>query len=239
MAAVDEQYSVSRAKGFGWNSLTGELISERAALLRKYVVGPTVLDAGCGGGGVVDFLCRQGFEATGVDKFSMFLEIASERKFLGRFLQADLNERLPFPDRSFDTTICLDVLEHVPDDRVAIRELARVTRGRLVIAVPQEDQWMGQFRLALAPYRDPTHLRYYTPDRLRELVQSVNPARVEIFGEQQVPIRHLVHELMVPTGRYRLLTDLYRRLQSFVMSRCKGPEIYINLAAIVDLTSPG
>ena len=51
-------------------------------------------------------------------------------------------QRLPFADGSFDTTICFDVLEHVADDGQTIRELARVTRRRLVLAVPQADQWM-------------------------------------------------------------------------------------------------
>lgn len=37
-------------------------------------------------------------------------------------------QRLPFPDAHFDVVICSRVLEHVQDDRLAMRDLARVMR---------------------------------------------------------------------------------------------------------------
>ena len=45
---------------------------------------------------------------------------------------------LPFPDGSFDRIIAAEVLEHIPDDRAAMAEIARVLRpgGRLAIMVP-------------------------------------------------------------------------------------------------------
>src|SRR5213080_413279 len=102
--APTDGYSLANAARFGWGSVSGDLLPERVDLLRRTVVGRTVLDAGCGGGGFVDHLVRQGYEATGVDKFAMFLGVAEEKGFKGRFLQADLTERLPFPDKAFDTT---------------------------------------------------------------------------------------------------------------------------------------
>lgn len=46
--------------------------------------------------------------------------------------------RLPFPDDWFDVVICSHVLEHVPDDRTALRELFRVMKpgGHGVLLVP-------------------------------------------------------------------------------------------------------
>src|SRR5437588_331915 len=81
------------------------------------------------------------------------------------------------------------------------RELARVTRKRIVVTVPQEDRWMAPYRLVFATYRDPTHLRYYTPDRLRELCASISPAKAEVFGEQLVPVAHLARTMLQPAGR--------------------------------------
>jgi SAM-dependent methyltransferase len=45
---------------------------------------------------------------------------------------------VPFPAESFDLVICNHVLEHVCDDRAAMRELCRVLRpgGRAVLQVP-------------------------------------------------------------------------------------------------------
>jgi SAM-dependent methyltransferase len=45
---------------------------------------------------------------------------------------------LPFADASFDLALCLHVLEHIADDRAAIRQLYRILRpgGTAVIQVP-------------------------------------------------------------------------------------------------------
>ena len=50
-------------------------------------------------------------------------------------------EALPFADETFDLVLCFDVMEHVPRDHreAVLRELARVSRGRLVIAFPFGD----------------------------------------------------------------------------------------------------
>lgn len=52
-------------------------------------------------------------------------------------VKADLT-RAPFPDAAFDIVICSHVLEHIPDDAAAMRELFRITRpgGTLLALVP-------------------------------------------------------------------------------------------------------
>jgi SAM-dependent methyltransferase len=52
-------------------------------------------------------------------------------------VEADITD-LPFRDESFDLLICLHVLEHVEDDKTAIRELYRVLRpgGKAVVQLP-------------------------------------------------------------------------------------------------------
>ena len=46
---------------------------------------------------------------------------------------------LPFPDGTFDRVIASEVLEHIPDDVAAMRELARVLRpgGTMAVTVPR------------------------------------------------------------------------------------------------------
>ena len=105
-------YSRENAEQFGWSSVSGELHPERVALLKKYLVGERVLDAGCGGGAYTDYVTRNGFQAVGTDYHTAYLDIAKERGYQGRFLQADITS-LPFLDKEFDTTFCFDVLEHV------------------------------------------------------------------------------------------------------------------------------
>jgi SAM-dependent methyltransferase len=54
------------------------------------------------------------------------------------YVFADLNERLPFSDREFDTCVCMEGIEHVLDSAALIAELCRITRpgGRIIISLP-------------------------------------------------------------------------------------------------------
>jgi 2-polyprenyl-3-methyl-5-hydroxy-6-metoxy-1,4-benzoquinol methylase len=47
-------------------------------------------------------------------------------------------QRLPFADASFDVVCCLEVIEHVADPQVCLRELARIVRaeGHVVLSCP-------------------------------------------------------------------------------------------------------
>jgi SAM-dependent methyltransferase len=103
-----------------------------------------ILDAGCGTGGVLAALSRRG-EAVGVDPDPGAAAAAAERVPGADVRVADA-AALPFGDAAFDVVCCLDVVEHVDDDRAVLRELRRVTRpgGRLVLTVPALPRlWSG------------------------------------------------------------------------------------------------
>jgi len=55
------------------------------------------------------------------------------------YVRADIQD-LPFDAGSFDLVLCMHVLEHVPDDHRALRELHRVLRpgGRAILDHPQD-----------------------------------------------------------------------------------------------------
>lgn len=187
-------YSLENAKKFGWGSVTGNLSTERVSHLEKYLLGQRILDAGCAGGAYASFFTRKGFQVAGIDRHAPFIHLARENEQGGRWLQGDLT-CLPFASKIFDCTYCFDVLEHV-DDHLAIQELARVTTGRLILTVPQEDALMSRYNLTFLHYRDTTHLRYYTETSLRELVSTIKYSRLIVFPELAIPLRILVAELV-------------------------------------------
>jgi ubiquinone/menaquinone biosynthesis C-methylase UbiE len=98
----------------------------------------TVLDAACGTGRITAVLQRHGFRATGCDVSPAMMAVARRRlTSLGYdvpLVEASV-ERLPYPDRSFDAATCVGLLMHLDADvRVrALRELARVSRGPMVV----------------------------------------------------------------------------------------------------------
>jgi SAM-dependent methyltransferase len=97
--------------------------------------GARVLDAGCGSGRTLEELGEYG-EVYGLELDPEAAEVARARGAgeveIGRL------EDLPWPDGTFDLITCLDVIEHTPDDRVALRELRRVCKpgGWLLLTVP-------------------------------------------------------------------------------------------------------
>jgi SAM-dependent methyltransferase len=103
-------------------------------------VGARILDAGCGSGRNMIELARYG-EVTGIE-LSEASVAAARRRSVGEILHGSV-DALPFPDDHFDLVVSLDVLEHLDDDRSALREMRRVTRpgGQLLVTVPAY-QWL-------------------------------------------------------------------------------------------------
>lgn len=80
--------------------------------------------------------------------------------------------RLPFAEDTFDLLVCYHVLEHVPDDRAAIRELARVLRpgGIALLQVPHrsgqptDEDPSAPEEERLRRFGQEDHVRYYGCD---------------------------------------------------------------------------
>jgi len=108
-----------------------------AAELSRLAIPPgaRILDAGCGSGRTMVDLARHG-EVCGIELDPDAAAAAAARD--GFEVRVGRVERLPWADRTFDLITCLDVIEHVPDDRAALRELRRVCRpgGWLLVTVP-------------------------------------------------------------------------------------------------------
>lgn len=84
--------------------------------------------------------------------------------------------RLPFPAHSFDLIMAIEVLEHVPDPAAALSELARLSRGDLVLSVPREPVWrvanMARGKYLSALGNTPGHVQHWSRRRFAELVGS-------------------------------------------------------------------
>lgn len=149
--------------------------------------GRTLLDYGCGAGCfAVQALERGAGRVVGLDAGPEALAgaalLARRRGVADRL---DLTAALApvFSGRARFDAICLrDVLEHMPDDQGLLNALAGLLApgGRLVLAT--QNAWSLNFLLEGGVRRlilgqrdwmgwDPTHLRFYTPARLRVLVE--------------------------------------------------------------------
>jgi len=167
--------------------------------------GDRLLDLGAGGGRHAYEAMRRGALVTAVD-YDM-----SEMKnalWMMRSLQADdpavtVNGgvgsaavsdalALPFASGSFDRIIAAEVLEHIPDDRRAISELARVLRpgGTMAVTVPRWWPELLTWAISDEYHSKPGgHIRIY---RASTLISRLQDERLGLFD------RHHAHSLHSP-----------------------------------------
>src|SRR5262249_27825375 len=100
--------------------------------------GKKTLDVGCGEGGFSRELALRGLDVTGVDVDADAIATAERnKKLLNVQYHTHVGDaaKLPFPDQSFEQVISTDVIEHVPDPVVVMREIRRVLKpgGNFVV----------------------------------------------------------------------------------------------------------
>ena len=143
-----------------------DLWSERAALYRTSAIhsagedldlvvdwcepvqGATVLDVATGGGHVARRLRERGATVVTVDP--------------APGMQADTTasaEDLPFADASFDAVACRVAAHHFADVVAAVKEMARVASGRVVVC---DNTFVSETSEEADRVRDPSHVRNYS-----------------------------------------------------------------------------
>lgn len=102
---------------------------------------------------------------------------------------------IDFPDDHFDALLCYHVLEHVPEDRLAMRELLRVLRpgGWGIIQVPiegertDEDPSVTDPEERLRRFNQRNHVRLYGRDFYERLGEEGFDVEVVEFRDQIAP----------------------------------------------------
>lgn len=122
----------------------------------QYLHGET-LDVGAGNAGAtLSKALGRGYHALDIGD-SYKIEREDERGALNYV--ADLERsNIPLPDASFDTVLCLDVLEHLDDPHRLYRELFRLSRKHVIISLP--NNWPTMFWSFVAG-RNVTHRAGY------------------------------------------------------------------------------
>lgn len=177
---------------------------------------PLVLDVGCGVGDIIRALpsrcCGLGMAYSEADLRLAQLDGGSEIHFIRAAAEA-----LPFPTGSVDGIVCLEVIEHLPDDRLAVRELARVLkpRGRLVISVPAHYYFADYLDLI-------GHYRHYSREQLVQLLKEAN-LQVRRYIDQQLRIESLhFYPYVVLEGLHRILNRFGARQDSMYVRSVLG-----------------
>lgn len=149
----------------GHEALAGRLIRPGAFDVRGC---KHILDAGCGNGRYSRFLLRDADADALITSFDLSPRMLGRARARLRSARvshavADLT-RLPYADACFDAVVCGWVLEHLPDPRLGLRELARVLQiGGKLLLLSTEDTLTGAMCSRL------WHCRTYNRSELRRI----------------------------------------------------------------------
>ena len=141
--------------------------------------GGRILDVGCGSSRILRDLPG----AVGVDVLLRKLRFL--RPSHPQVAQASVFA-LPFGDASFDTVICSEVIEHIPDDPVVLGELTRVLRpgGTLVLGTPDYGRLLWHIiewaygKVAPGGYAD-EHITHFDRRGLEARLDGLNYERLD------------------------------------------------------------
>jgi SAM-dependent methyltransferase len=143
------------------------------------VAGLAVLDLGCGTGRHTLWMAAAGASVTAIDFSEGMMEKARAKPGAEkvRFLVHDLQERLPFADRSFDRVVSGLVLEHLHDMAPFFSETHRVLkrRGRAVVSGMHPAMFLRDVR---ARFRDPATGEKVEPGSMEHTIGDVVMAAV-------------------------------------------------------------
>lgn len=124
--------------------------------------GKTALDIGCRDGYWSERLKEKGYEVAALDIEPYYPEATKH----------DVEQGLPFADKSFDLIWCTEVIEHLRRPEFLLREIDRALKpgGRAILTTPNSDWWF--YKIA--------RLWGWTPQKLQ------NPDHKQFFSEAAI-----------------------------------------------------
>lgn len=170
-------------------------------------VAKRILDVGCAAGRLGEILKKErpDREVWGIEAIHEVAAEAKER--LDHVIIGDVEQMDPYPlpERYFDCLICGDVLEHLRDPQTVLTRLRKhLTPGATLITnVPNIGHWsvvagllQGKFEYADKGLLDRTHLRFFTPESLKNMLWE---AGYLVADEEHLEIRHFYDQFGNPT----------------------------------------
>jgi len=173
------EHRVAHESLFG--KLFHSLINKYRAFIIKFFINPkTVLDVGCGTGGLVQALRNFDIDAYGVEVSEYAL--GSIGKNLKQYIKKGDITRLPYKDNKFDLVLTYDVMEHIERSKLkqAIKESVRVSKKYIFHKIyTRENIWITWFHR-----RDFSHVSFFTKNYWTYIFSSfkeVNILKKTIF----------------------------------------------------------
>jgi len=153
--------------------------------VRQHIYGNSVLDVGCGR---ADFLklIKPNYKIAGIEINRKRVEYCN--KILGKnvVIIGNLEEKINLEDSSYDTIICMEVLEHLVNPKEALKELTRISRKRIIITVPfnEKIRWVlcahcGRYTPMYG------HLHSFNKENIKNIIpDNARLIKIELIGNR-------------------------------------------------------
>tara|TARA_B100001113_G_scaffold353534_1_gene358245 strand:+ start:1989 stop:2681 length:693 start_codon:yes stop_codon:yes gene_type:complete len=181
---------------------------------RTSIKGSEILDIGCGGGILSELLCQKGGIVTAIDLADGPLNVAKIRQ---QKSQLPINYRkisttdLVKEGKQFDVITCLEMLEHVPDPSIVVKECAQLCKsgGHLFFSTINRNLKSFIFAILGAEYilnilPQGTHEfeKLIKPSEMKDFIDSADLEFEEVNGMSYLPFLDIVRLTDDPSVNY-------------------------------------
>lgn len=184
--------------------------------VKRYLYGDSVLDVGCQ---KADFLnlIKSDYQIAGIEVNGERVDCCNQALGQDAVRLGNLDGRLDFEDNSFDTVVCLEVLEHLDDPEKALKELVRISRKRIIITVPFNETIRYVLCLHCAQYTPASgHLHSFNKENIKGIIpDNARIIRIELIANRMLgyfPGLRSVFKLHQPQSVQSLTRFLVRLL---------------------------
>jgi 2-polyprenyl-3-methyl-5-hydroxy-6-metoxy-1,4-benzoquinol methylase len=171
MIGEDIRKSVFRDTKTFYDRVPIDQVARQLIVFARKHAGKEILDLGCAVGNYSRRLAALGYRVKGADINPEYIRIARERGVDAYLVEGGA---LPFPDRSFDSVVLFEVLEHLPDPDGVLREAKRVARKNVILTTPNSERTADLQRAGLLyeHFADLDHRNFFTPATLEALLEK-------------------------------------------------------------------
>ena len=186
---------------------------------------PLILDCGCGAGDNAKYLKQKGSKVTGITISNAESIIAKE--FCDEIYIADLEIGIPKEiDKKFNYVIMSHILEHLVNPTILLNDSKKFLEknGKLIIALPNFLIYYNRIRILFGYFKytdggimDQTHVRFYSPNLVKQLILDNGFEIEEIYNDGEIPLwifrRFLSNNLKLKINKF--LTSKFPSLFSY------------------------
>ena len=160
-----------------------------------------ILDIGCGGGILAEELSKKGANVTGIDASEKTIEIAKqhsqENDLKINYECSTLEDHLKKSKKKYDSIICFELIEHVPDQLKLINDISRVSKkgSKLFLSTINRNivsflfaKVIAEYILKIVPQGTHQYEKFIKPSELNKILEKSNYKTIDIKGVKLNPI---------------------------------------------------